>query len=70
MELPVGAPEEFKKAVEQGRAAQQDLIAGRYDSTIGRCRIAMDAVEALVSYASAPADVRQAFAAKKDFANR
>jgi hypothetical protein len=69
IEMPVGVPQEFRNAVEQLRAAHQDLIAGRYDATVGRCRIAMDAMEAVVGYESAIADVRQAFASKSDRAD-
>lgn len=66
VELPIGVPEALRNAVEQLRAAHQDLIAGRYDACIGRCRIAMDALEAVVEYGTVVADVRQAFATKND----
>jgi hypothetical protein len=66
LELPIAVPEELRNALAQLRAAHQDLIAGRYDSCIGRCRIAMDALEAVVGYGSAVADVRQAFASKNE----
>jgi hypothetical protein len=66
LELPIAVPEELRNALAQLRAAHQDLIAGRYDSCIGRCRIAMDALEAVVGYGSAVVDVRQAFASKTD----
>jgi hypothetical protein len=65
VELPITLQEVFRIAIEQLRAAHQDLIAGRYDSTVGRCRMAMEAVEAFVKYESAPANVRQAFSEKR-----
>jgi hypothetical protein len=66
VELPSAVPEALKNALAQLRVAHQDLLAGRYDACIGRCRIAMDALEAVVGYGTAVADVRQAFAAKTD----
>ena len=42
------------------------MTAGRYDSRIGRCRIALDTLETVVGYGSSVADVRQAFASKND----
>lgn len=66
VELPIAVPEDLKNALAQLRVAHQDLLGGRYDACIGRCRNAMDALEALVGYGTAVADVRQAFATKTD----
>jgi hypothetical protein len=49
IELPIASlPVEFSAAAAQVRAAHEDLVAGRYDSTVGRCRMAADAVDAVV----------------------
>jgi hypothetical protein len=66
VELPISVVAELKPAVDALRAAHQDLIGARYDACIGRCRIAMDALETIVGYGSPIADARQAFASKAD----
>ena len=66
VELPITVPQSLRTAIDQLRAAHQDLIAGRYDSTVGRCRMVMDAVEAVVEYESATANIRQAFSSKSE----
>lgn len=47
LELPIDAPEEFKNAVAQLRRAHQEVLAGHYDTAVGRCRKIMDSVGAL-----------------------
>ena len=48
VELPLDAPAELRSAIEQLGAAHQDLIGGRYDSVVSRCRMAMDALDKAV----------------------
>ena len=48
VELPIDAPAELRSAIEQLGAAHQDLIGGRYDSVVSRCRMAMDALDKAV----------------------
>jgi hypothetical protein len=66
VELPIELPSPLSTAIDQLRAAHQDLIAGRYDSTVGRCRMAMDSVEAVVRYESAMANIRETFSSKSE----
>jgi hypothetical protein len=66
VELPFALPQALRTAIDQLRSAHQDLIAGRYDSTVGRCRMAMDAVEAVVEYESATANIREAFSSRSE----
>ena len=66
LELPIAVPEKLRSALAQMRAARDDLIAGRYDACVGRCRIVLDTLETVVGYGSSVADVRQAFASKND----
>lgn len=46
VELPIEAPEALRNAVTLLRAAHKDLLAGRYDGTVGMCRKVMDSLEA------------------------
>lgn len=47
LELPIDAPEELRNAITLLRMAYQDLLAGRYDATVGLCRKVMDSVGVL-----------------------
>jgi hypothetical protein len=67
VELPIDdVPAELRNAVSQVRAAHEDLIAGRYDSTVGRCRIAMDAIDAVVKPESTLGQTIQSLSANRE----
>jgi len=53
LELPVqGVPTELNGAVSQLREAHQDLIAGRFDGTVARVRLAMDTIDTVLGFSS------------------
>lgn len=62
LELPLStAQTELASAITQLRAAHTDLIAGRYDSTVSRCRAALDTMNTVLKTDSPSPDVAQVF---------
>jgi hypothetical protein len=50
IEIPLSdGPSEYMTAIQHIRDAHDDLIAGRYDAVVRRARLAMDAIDAVVS---------------------
>lgn len=65
VELPIDAPDTYRNAITELREAHKDLLAGRYDTTVMRCRRAMESVGMLVSDQPGPGRIRGAFAESK-----
>lgn len=65
VELPIDAPEQMRQAVQYVRAAHQHLIAGRYTSAVGDCRLAMDSLPPLTDDAK-DREIRSNFAASEE----
>jgi hypothetical protein len=53
LELPVqGVPAELHGAASQLREAHRDLIAGRFDGTVARVRLAMDTIDTVLGFSN------------------
>lgn len=63
VELPLKEiPQNLKASVDELRKACEDLIAGRYDTVVGRVRVVMDAIDAVTGAEQTRSAVIQAFA--------
>ena len=65
VELPIDAPDSCRHAIAELREAHKDLLAGRYDTTVMRCRRAMESIGSLVSEEASQGRIRRAFAESK-----
>ena len=65
VKLPIDAPDTFRHAKTELREAHKDLLAGRYDTTVMRCRRAMESVGTQVSDDAGQGRIRKAFAESK-----
>lgn len=66
VDLPIEAPDQLREAVKLMREAHADLIAGRYNATVGSCRLAMESVGPLVSSEPSQNRISKAFAESED----
>lgn len=67
LELPLnGLNPEVQRAAEQLREAHRDLVAGRYDGTVARVRLAMDTLDTVLGFSSDRAQVLQQFSASRE----